>query len=76
MSTVLEKTCPEDLAASTESSPKQPRIVIIGGGLAGILHFSLTSSTVMNSFFVPQLGTIPISLVALGMVICPFRPKL
>ena len=36
MSTTLEEKRPlETLAAASESLPKQPRIVIIGGGFAG-----------------------------------------
>ena len=37
MTTALEKTTPQEtLPAANESRPKQPRIVIIGGGFAGI----------------------------------------
>ena len=37
MTTALEKTSPQEtLPAANESRPKQPRIVIIGGGFAGI----------------------------------------
>jgi 2-polyprenyl-6-methoxyphenol hydroxylase-like FAD-dependent oxidoreductase len=37
MTTALEKTSPQEtVPAANESRPKQPRIVIIGGGFAGI----------------------------------------